>query len=116
MSVSGTLASGSRKIRRVNPLGMRVVVRLRRDSQTDTGLYLPEGSKEAADEAALGEVVEVASAVDEDTSEEANISGVPLGSMVLIPRKSGVKVPWDEDLRIVDTKEILAIVFEAAVS
>lgn len=108
---------GMRKIRRLNPLGMRVVVRLAKDAnQTEAGLYLPEGAKGASEEAAVGEVVEVASAVDEETSEEANISGVPLGAMVVIPKRAGVRVPWDDELRIVDTKEILAIVYEVQVT
>ena len=102
-----------RRVRRLNPLGMRVVVRIRRDSnQTEAGLYLPEGAKEATDESLVGEVIEVASAVDVDTDEEANISGIPHGSLVLIPRKAGTKVPWDDDIRIVETKEVLALIHE----
>lgn len=96
---------------------MRVVVRVRRDgNQTEAGLYLPEGAKEAMDESILGEVIEVASAVDNDTKEEANVSGIPLGALILFPKRSGVKVPWDDDIRILDTKEILAIVHEIEVS
>jgi co-chaperonin GroES (HSP10) len=96
---------------------MRVVVRIRKDSnQTDAGLYLPEGAKDSMDESIIGEVIEVASALDIDTSEEANISGVPLGALILLPRKVGTKVPWDEDLRVVETKEILAIIHEVEVS
>ncbi len=108
---------GQRKIRRLNPMGMRVVVRIRKDgNQTEAGLYLPEGAKDLMDESLLGEVIEVASALDEDTMEEANISGVPLGSLVLIPKRVGVRVPWDDELRIIDTKEILALVDEMDVS
>lgn len=106
-----------RGARHINPLGMRVVVKIRKDTnQTEAGLYLPEGAKDAMSESVLGEVIEVASAVDDDTKEEANISGVPLGATVLIPKRAGVKVPWDEDLRIVETKEILGIVYEVSVS
>ena len=106
-----------RTIRKISPLGMRVLVRIRRDgNQTDAGLYLPEGAKESMQESLLGEVIEVASAHDEDSSEEANISGVPLGALVLIPKRVGVRVPWDEDLRIVETKEILAVVNEITLS
>ena len=57
-------------------------------------------------------LLEVASAVDELTDEETNISGIPRGALVLIPRLSGTKIPWDDNLRIVETKEILAIVNE----
>lgn len=100
-------------VRRINPLGYRVVVRIRKDSNvSDGGLYLPEGAKEAMNESLIGEVLEVASARDEETDEETNVSGVPLGALVLIPKKAGIKVPWDPDLRIVDTKDVLAIVTE----
>ena len=117
MTILPSLTSGSKKLRRVNPIGMRVVVRLRKDTnQTEAGLYLPEGAKDTTLESGLGEVVEVASAVDEDTSEEANISGIPLGATVIFKKNSGVKVPWDDELRIIDTKEILGIVFEIEVS
>jgi co-chaperonin GroES (HSP10) len=93
---------------------MRVVVKIRKDSNTTkTGLYLPEGAKQAADESLLGEVLEVASAHDLDSNEETNISGIPLGALVLIPKDAGVKVPWDEDLRIIDTKNVLALVYES---
>lgn len=107
----------SRRLRRLNPLGMRVVVRIRPDSnQTDAGLYLPEGAREAMNESVIGEVIEVATASEDEFREEANVSGVPNGALVLVPRKAGIKVPWDDELRIVETKEILAIVHEVEVS
>jgi co-chaperonin GroES (HSP10) len=103
-------------MRRINPLGMRVVVKLKKDANvTEAGLYLPEGAKESMQESFLAEVVEVASAVDDDTKEEANVSGVPFGALVLIPKKAGVRVPWDDELRIVETKEILAVVYEVSI-
>lgn len=112
---SGQISRGSR-LRTVHPLGMRVMVRIRRDSNvTDTGLYLPEGAKESKQESLLGEVIEVASAVDSATSEETNISGVPEGALVLIAKDAGVRVPWDDDLRIVDTKDVLALVDEVEI-
>lgn len=107
---------GHKPIRRINPLGFRVLVRLVRDSNmTDTGLYLPEGAKQNMQESLLAEVVEVASAVDDDTHEEANVSGIPHGALVLIPKDSGIKVPWDDELRIIDTKHVLAIVNEVSI-
>lgn len=107
----------ARTIRRISPLGMRVVIRIKREENTtEAGLFLPEGAKSAMEESLVGEVIEVASAVDEDSDEEANISGVPLGATVLIQKKIGTKVPWDEDLRIVDTKDILAIITEVEIS
>ncbi len=103
----------TRSIRSINPLGMRVVVRIAPDTNvTEGGLYLPEGAKQNMQESLLCEVVEVASAIDSETEEETNISGIPSGSMVLIPKKAGITVPWDDQLRIVDTKEVLAIVVE----
>ena len=103
----------SKRIRKVSPLGMRVLVRLRPDTNmSEGGLYLPEGAKQAMSESLLAEVVEVAVARDSDSEDEANISGVPLGSLVLIPKHAGVRVPWDPELRLVDTKEILALVNE----
>lgn len=103
----------SRKIRKISPLGFRVVVRIVKDNDmTDAGLYLPEGSKQTMQDSVLAEVVEVASAVDDDTNEEANVSGIPLGATVLIPKDNGIKVPWDEQLRIIESKFILAIIDE----
>ena len=100
-------------MRRLHPLGLRVVARIVKDSNvTDGGLYLPEGAKESAQESVLAQVIEVASAVDSRTEEETNISGIPLGAMVLIPKATGVRVPWDDSLRIIDTREILALVDE----
>lgn len=82
---------------------------------TESGLYLPEGAKQNMQEALLAKVVEVASATDSQTDEETNVSGVPLGAYVLVPKNAGVRVPWDENLRIVETKEVLAIVSEISV-
>lgn len=117
LSKSGKEDLGQRRIRKVSPLGMRVLIRIRKTSnQTDAGLYLPEGSKSNMQDSFLGEVIEVASAVDHDTHEEANISGVPLGALVLVPKDAGVKIPWDEELRIVESAEILATVTEVQLS
>jgi co-chaperonin GroES (HSP10) len=109
-----------RSMRSIHPLGFRVVVRLRKEeARTDSGLYLPEGAKQAQQESLLGEVIEVASALEMDSfgqEEEVNVSGIPEGALILMPRDAGIKVPWDEDLRIVDTKQILAIVSEEEIS
>lgn len=103
----------SRPIRRLHPLGFRVVAKIVKESnQTDSGLYLPEGAKTSTQESLLAEVIEVASTVDSHTDEETNVSGIPLGSLVLIPKDVGTTVAWDESLRIVDTREVLAIVEE----
>jgi co-chaperonin GroES (HSP10) len=107
----------SRQMRRIHPLGLRVVARIVRESNVSSGgLYLPEGAKEAGQESVLAEVIEVASAVDSRTDEETNVSGIPLGAMVLIPKSSGTRVPWDDDLRVIDTRDILALVDEISLT
>jgi len=106
---------GAKKIRKINPLGMRVVVKILSDqNMTETGLYLPEGAKQAMMESLRAKVVEVARA--EDEHDDANVSGIPLGEYVLIPKTAGVRVPWDDTLRIVDTKDVLAVIREISVS
>lgn len=103
----------SKAHRLILPLGLRVLVKvLKDDNRTDTGLYLPEGAKELHDEALYGEVIEVAR--DKPTTEEMaeNVSGVPNNSRVLFRKSAGVRVPWDESLRLLDVKDILATVEE----
>ena len=104
----------ARSIRSIHPLGMRVVVKVRPDTNmTDAGLYLPEGAKEAKQESLLGEVLEVAMASgDQDGGVDTNISGIPEGALVLITKDAGVRIPWNEELRVVETKDVLAIVEE----
>jgi co-chaperonin GroES (HSP10) len=103
----------SRRIRKISPLGMRVVVRIEKEQNvTETGLYLPEGAKQEQAESVLAEVMEVASAADVHSDDETNISGIPLGARVLIPKNAGVKIPWDDNYRIVDSQDVLAIVDE----
>lgn len=110
-------SDSSRPMRRLHPLGLRVVARVVKESNISSGgLYLPEGAKEATQESLLAQVIEVASAVDSRTDEETNVSGIPLGAMVLIPKTVGVRVPWDEDLRIIDTREVLAVVDEISLT
>jgi co-chaperonin GroES (HSP10) len=41
-----------------------------------------------------------------------NVAGVPHGAKVIFGKTAGVKVPWDEELRLLETKEILATVDE----
>ena len=90
---------------------MRIVVRIPKNSGvSDGGLFIPENAKDNTEESLVAEVISVASALDEETDEEANISGIPLGAWVLIEKKIGVKVPWDERLRIVETHDVLEIV------
>lgn len=102
--------------RAIHPLGYRVVVRILKDhNQTEGGLYLPEGAKETMQESLLVQVVEVATATDDDTDHETNVSGVPLGALVLIPKTAGIKIPWDDNLRVVDTEDVLAVITEESV-
>jgi co-chaperonin GroES (HSP10) len=113
--------------RHVQPLGPRVLVRIIKDpDRLESGLFLPEGAKENAQQALLGEVVEVARTMpkvayeldddDDDDDEGAslgeNVSGVPLGAKVLFGKQRGLTVPWDESLRVVDVRHLLAIVDE----
>jgi chaperonin GroES len=103
----------SKRHRLIMPLGMRVLVQLVRDEdRTDAGLYLPAGAKEAQDEALYGKVIEVAR--DKPTTDELaeNVSGVPHGAHVLFRKEAGVRVPWDDRLRVIDVKDILATVEE----
>ena len=105
-----------RKHRLILPLGLRVLVEvIRIEERTDSGLYLPAGAKEAQDEAFYGKVIEVAR--DRPTSDDVmeNVSGVPLGAHVLFRKEAGVRVPWDERLRLIDVKDILATVEEVTV-
>jgi chaperonin GroES len=103
----------SKPHRLIMPLGMRVLVSvIKEEERTDAGLYLPEGAKEAQDEALYGQVIEVAR--DKPTADEMgeNVSGVPHGSNVLFKKEAGVRVPWDDRLRLLDVKDILATVEE----
>ena len=84
------------------------------EERTDAGLYLPAGAKEAQDDALYGKVIEVAR--DRPTTDEAteNVSGVPHGAHVLFRKEAGVRVPWDDRLRIIDVKDVLATVEEVS--
>ena len=98
------------------PLGPRVLVRIvPGEDRTSTGLYLPPGAKDAVSQLFYGEIVEVARAPsDGEEGFGANVSGVPHGSMVLFSKEKGHAIPWDDRLRLVDVKDILATVDEVA--
>jgi len=118
--------------RHVQPLGPRVLVRIRDiPARLESGLYLPATAVSTLPEAVLAEVVEVArtqpktepplasdgetDAADDDEAEVTlgqNVSGIPLGALVLFGRDHGVRVPWDDRLRLVEVRHILAIVDE----
>jgi chaperonin GroES len=103
------------KHRLILPLGFRVLVHvIKDDDRTDTGLYLPEGAKEQHNEALYGQVIEVAR--DKPTTDEAaeNVSGVPHGAYILFRKDAGVRIPWDDRLRLLDVKDVLATVEEHA--
>ena len=110
----GQVEAPKRRLHRlILPLGYRVLVSImKEEDRTDAGLYLPAGAKEQHDEALFGKVIEVAR--DKPTTEEPaeNVSGVPHGAKVLFRKDAGVKVPWDERLRLIDVKDILATVEE----
>ena len=114
--------------RHVQPVGPRVLVRIvKSPDRSESGLFLPQGVKESGASALLGEVVEVArtmpkadtSLVDDDEDDEdddeiadlgKNVSGIPLGSNVLFEKERGVTVPWDETLRLLEVRHVLALV------
>jgi co-chaperonin GroES (HSP10) len=118
--------------RHIQPVGPRVLVRIVKEAdRSEAGLFLPAGVKESNAAALLGEVVEVARTlpkaesplpaddeeVDDDDDTAAvradfgkNVSGIPLGANVLFEKERGVTVPWDEGLRILEVRHVLALV------
>jgi co-chaperonin GroES (HSP10) len=117
-----------RVTRHIQPLGPRVLVRVvRSPDRSEAGLFLPQGVKDQNSMALLGEVVEVARTLpkadalgdddERDDDEDAarpdlgkNVSGIPLGAHVLFEKERGVIVPWDENLRVIEVRYVLAIV------
>lgn len=100
------------------PFGPRILVKvIHEEERAASGLYLPQGVKEKMQEALYGEVVEVARARSENPDEDGfgvNVAGVPHGARVLFAKDAGIKVPWDEELRLLETKEVLATVEEVS--
>ncbi|HEY4182029.1 MAG TPA: co-chaperone GroES family protein [Kofleriaceae bacterium] len=114
-ALSSSEFSDDKPHRLILPLGLRVLVQvIKLEERTDAGLFLPVGAKEAHDDAQYGKVIEVAR--DRPTTDEAteNVSGVPHGAHVLFRKEAGVRVPWDDRLRLIDVKDILATVEEVA--
>ena len=103
-----------RTVRYIKPLGPRVLVRvLKIDDRSSAGLYLPEGVGEKHHDALYGEVVEVARAEEADQPGLGrNVSGVPLGAFVLFPKSEGLRVPWDDGLRLLEVASLHAVVEE----
>jgi co-chaperonin GroES (HSP10) len=108
-----------------------VLVRIiRSPDRLESGLFLPEGAKDDAAQALMGEVLEVARTMpktsfydedewdpdeDYDLGDEPlgeNVSGIPIEAKVLFEKKHGVAVPWDESLRLLEVRHVLAIVEE----
>ncbi len=107
----------SRVTRYIQPMGLRVLVRvIALDRLHESGLYLPDGAREKMQEAVFAEILEVARAHPEDEPEDAslgtNISGLPCGAKILFPKDAGIRVPWDDSLRLLDVKHVLATVEE----
>jgi co-chaperonin GroES (HSP10) len=112
--------------RHVQPLGPRVLIRIiKHPDRLDSGLFLPKGAKDDSAQALLGQVLEVARTMpkaesgffETDDSHDpydlgANVSGIPVEAKVLVAKERGVAVPWDDTLRIVEVRHILAIVDE----
>lgn len=121
----------ARVSRHIQPVGPRVLVRILKGSdRADSGLFLPQGVKEENSAALLGQVVEVARTMpkdgrlDDDDDDELdddddveggasfgkNVSGIPLGANVLFGKDRGVEVPWDDSLRLLEVRHVLALV------
>ena len=112
--------------RHVQPIGPRILIRvIKTPDRSESGLYLPAGAKDSHSEALLAEVVEVARTQpkaayiddgddDDDDSDRPglgeNVSGIPVGAQVLFARDQGVTVPWDDSLRLLSVRHVLAIV------
>src|SRR5262245_21500631 len=107
-----------RRVRHIMPFGPRVLVRVfREDEMAESGLYLPAGAKEKMQEALYGEVIEVARAAPENPRDEGfgpNVAGVPNGARILFAKTAGIRVPWDDELRLLESKEVLATVDEVS--
>lgn len=118
-------APPGRVSRHIQPLGPRVLVRvIKSPDRSESGLFLPAGAKDSHSEALLAEVVEVARTMpkpgfvvdDDDDDDEPkadlgeNVSGIPVGAQVLFAKDQGIAVPWDESLRILSVRHVLAIV------
>ena len=108
---SASFLFDEKTVHSINPLGMRVLVEIldARD-RSNGGLYIPDNAKEKMSESILAKVIAVASAEDEETFEETNISGIPLNAYVLIENDIGIRVPWNDRLRLVETIDVLAII------
>jgi co-chaperonin GroES (HSP10) len=106
----------ARMTRYIQPLGMRVLVRIiKLEEILESGLYLPEGARDKMQQALFGEIIEVARARPEDQTDVslgANVSGIPCGARVLFAKSEGIPVPWDETLRLLDVKHVLATIEE----
>lgn len=116
-----------RVTRHIQPVGPRILVRIvKGPDRSESGLFLPQGVKDSNSAALLGEVVEVARTLpkaetvldeelDEDDEDETrtfgeNVSGIPLGANVLFEKDRGIAVPWDESLRLLEVRHVLALV------
>ncbi len=107
------LEAPPRAHRVILPFGPRILVMILKDEErSDAGLYLPAGAKDKHADALYGEVVEVARASLSVEEPGENVSGVPHGSKILFRKEAGVRVPWDDRLRILEVKEVLATVEE----
>ena len=94
------------------PLGPRVLVRSSRVPTEQPQACFASGSKDDFAAAAYGKVIEVARADQSEDGFGTNVSGVPEGANILFEKSAGLPVPWDEDLRILSTKDVVAVVEE----
>ena len=103
-----------KKVKRlIQPLGPRILVRLVPEAErSDSGLYLPQGVKERHQSSCYAQVIEVARDTLATEGIGENVTGVPVGVYVLFDKRSGLTVPWDDQLRVVATGDIVAVVEE----
>lgn len=91
----------------LRPLGEKVLVkRAEAESQTDSGIFLPESAKEKPQEAT---VVAVGDGKVLDTGDRSDFQ-VKKGDRVLIGKWGGTEVKIDEkEMLILDESDILAV-------
>ncbi len=111
MNDNASFVIDGKTVHSINPLGMRVLVKiLVPHEKSNGGLYIPDNAKDNLSESVIAQVVAVAMANEEEDDEPTNISGIPQDALVLIEKAIGIKVPWDDNLRIIETADVLAII------
>jgi chaperonin GroES len=100
--------SATQTKRKLKPLGNKIVVKkLEAKSQTESGLYLPSGSKEQPMEA---EVIAVGPGALNEKNERQSMDVKP-GDVIVMGKYSGTEIKLDgEEFQILAENEVLAVV------